>query len=152
MYDRAAGEASVMHAEVAAWFNNGMDRVSGAYKRRSQLTCFVIAFVLAIVLNVDAVHLFSTLWKHPSLIAALSAPVAATGTTPDVSNVLAQLEVLPVGWPINVTWHFEFRQLFGWFITASSALFGAPFWFGLLQKLVNLRGAGGKTPAQETKT
>ncbi|MDB5813052.1 MAG: hypothetical protein JWN23_169 [Rhodocyclales bacterium] len=35
MYDRAAGRADLMQTELANWFNSGMDRVSGAYKRRS---------------------------------------------------------------------------------------------------------------------
>jgi hypothetical protein len=32
----------------------------------------------------------------------------------------------------------------GWLVTAAAALFGAPFWFDLLQRLVNLRGTGTK--------
>ena len=32
----------------------------------------------------------------------------------------------------------------GWLVTASSALFGSPFWFDLLQRMVQLRGTGKK--------
>ena len=31
----------------------------------------------------------------------------------------------------------------GWMVTALSTLFGAPFWFDLLQKATNLRGVKG---------
>jgi hypothetical protein len=148
MYGRAAGQVDLMHAELVAWFNNGMDRVSGAYKRRSQLTCFLIALALAVMLNVDAIHVFSTLWKHSSLVAALPAGASAAA---DMTKVLNELNTLPVGWQPGASPQLDFRQIPGWLITASSALFGAPFWFGALQKLVNLRGAGSKTATQETK-
>jgi hypothetical protein len=149
MYDRAAGRVDLMHAELANWFNSGMDRVSGAYKRRSQLTCFIIALALAVALNVDAMHLFSTLWKHPTLAAELHINLLSAGTP----QVVAALEALPIGWTSAPTWDLGMlTRLFGWFITASSALFGAPFWFDALQKIVNLRGAGKKTAAEEPKT
>jgi hypothetical protein len=39
----------------------------------------------------------------------------------------------------------------GWVVTATAALFGAPFWFGLLGKVADLRGVGGK-PAEENQS
>jgi hypothetical protein len=54
----------------------------------------------------------------------------------------------PVGWdsfpPRLELSRDSFIPLVGWLLTASSALFGAPFWFDLLQKFVQLRGTGGK--------
>jgi hypothetical protein len=32
----------------------------------------------------------------------------------------------------------------GWIITASTALFGAPFWFDLMQRVVRLRSTGAR--------
>jgi hypothetical protein len=146
VYDRANGRADIMQAELANWFNNGMDRVSGAYKRRTQLTCFIIALILAVTLNVDAIHLFTTLWRHPALVAALPANVSGAGTT----QVLIDLKVLPIGWDAPPVWDPTLiRRVFGWLITASSALFGAPFWFDTLQKITNLRGAGAKTASEK---
>jgi hypothetical protein len=34
----------------------------------------------------------------------------------------------------------------GWILTAIAVSLGAPFWFGLLQQVVNLRNAGSKPP------
>jgi hypothetical protein len=45
-------------------------------------------------------------------------------------------------WPL-------WRSALGWFITAIAALFGAPFWFDSLQKLVRLKGSG---PSPDEKT
>jgi hypothetical protein len=39
----------------------------------------------------------------------------------------------------------------GWLITGLAVALGAPFWFDLLNKLVNLRGSGPRpTPATQT--
>jgi hypothetical protein len=110
--------------------------------------CFLIALTLAVVLNIDAIHLFSTLWKHPSLVAALPASVSVGGT----EQVFNELKVLPVGWGAAPALDLTLiRRIFGWLMTASSALFGAPFWFDALQKIVHLRGSGTKTASEETK-
>jgi len=37
-------------------------------------------------------------------------------------------------------------KIIGWFITAMALTLGAPFWFDLLKRLVDLRGTGGKPP------
>jgi len=127
MYTRADGQIEKLHSSLAEWFDAGMNRVSGAYKRQAQLMTCIIAFVVAGALNIDTFHLFSTLWRHPELAAN------------------ADIESLPVGWTTAASLaSLSPVSICGWFVTALSALFGAPFWFDLLQRLVNIRGAGGK--------
>ncbi|MCO6427179.1 hypothetical protein [Nitrosomonas communis] len=178
MYDRSAGKMGKFQAELAAWFDAGMDRAAGSFKRQSQVWCFAIAFVLAAILNIDSIHLFSTLWKQPTLAARIAmaanlpsaASVAAdrmltdnSAATEDSSLIiidsLKQLDELPIGWQnqkfctaetgcssLFEFYHYDLAGLllviFGWLITASAALFGAPFWFDLLQHLTRLRGTG----------
>jgi len=55
-----------------------------------------------------------------------------------------------VAWIGDVWPQLEWPALFGWLATALMAGFGAPFWFELLGKLVNLRGVGIK-PAPAAK-
>lgn len=145
MYRRAAGDAEKMHAEVAAWFDNSMERVAGAYKRRSQLACFLIALCIAALFNVDCIRLFEALWIHPALTAQLNVMMEYSEA---LADPVAQLMSLPVGWAQAPEFSLESKQtwvmMLGWLVTASSALFGAPFWFDLLQKMTNLRGAGSK--------
>ncbi|MCK9394515.1 MAG: hypothetical protein M0Q44_02875 [Methylobacter sp.] len=136
IYTRASGIDAV-YTELAAWFDAGMDRLSGNYKRRSQLYCFIIALVIAVLFNIDTFHLFTTLWQHPSIAAEIGAPVQPTDIPWDA------LMALPVGWPDGAL-SISGVQFLGWLVTASATFFGAPFWFDLLQKLVNLRGAGNK--------
>lgn len=144
MYRRAAGDMEKLQAEVAAWFDNGMERVAGSYKRRSQLGCFVIALCIAALFNVDSIHLFETLWIHPTLAAQLK--IVESGEA--LTNALTQLRSLPVGWAQAPEFLFGSKEswtmMLGWLVTASSALFGAPFWFDVLQRMTRLRGTGNK--------
>jgi hypothetical protein len=42
-------------------------------------------------------------------------------------------------------------QVLGWMLTAAALTLGAPFWFDLLQKFINIRGAGGKPKREDQK-
>ena len=143
LYRKSAGNIEYFQHELAGWFDAGMGRVSGAYKKQSQLWCFVIALLLAVIFNIDSVHLFKTLWLHPSSVAQLNivsaSPVLA-------SEAYAQLQSLPVGWNGKFQWSYlaQPSAIIGWLVTASASLFGAPFWFDVLKTLVRLRGTGTK--------
>jgi hypothetical protein len=144
MYSRSEGEIGRLQQQLADWFDNGMDRLSGMYKRRTQVISFLVALAIAVLFNIDSVHLLSGLWIHPTLVAALS-------STAD-TQAFEQLQALPVGWagrqldtPLQIA-----TMVLGLIITASSALFGAPFWFDLLQHLVQLRGTGAKPSKTDT--
>ena len=129
---------------LAGWFDNAMARMSGMYKRRQLLISLLLALLLAILFNIDSIHLFRTLWQQPTLAAHLrEAPGVATpgALHPAVFDAMM---ALPIGWT-----HFppapgaDFAlQVAGWIITASTALFGAPFWFDLMQRVVRLRSTG----------
>ena len=133
---------------VAGWFDNAMERVSGAYKRRSMLVSVLLSMLLAILFNIDSIHLFRTLWQHP----ALAAQVLAAPTAVD-KDTLSALFALPIGWstfPPVFDGAF-LLQAVGWTLTAASTLFGAPFWFDMLQRIMQLRGTGAK-PGEKTQT
>jgi len=141
LYARAAGDLDRFQALVAGWFDNAMERVSGAYKRRQLLISLLISLLLAILFNIDSINLFRTLWQQPQLAAHIGgAPGALDAET------LRQLWALPIGWesfPPVLDAAFAL-QAAGWLITASTTLFGAPFWFDLLQRAVQLRGTGAR--------
>ena len=48
-------------------------------------------------------------------------------------------------------WGLLSEHLLGWLLTAIAVSLGAPFWFDMLKKIVNLRAAG-KQPEKDTKT
>jgi hypothetical protein len=126
---------------LAGWFDNAMARMSGTYKRRQLLVSLLLALLLAILFNIDSIHLFRTLWQQPSLAAHLHDGPGALDPA-----VFDALMALPIGWtrfpPVPGA---DFAlQVAGWFVTASTALFGAPFWFDLMQRVVRMRGTGEK--------
>ena len=146
MYARAGGKIENLRADLAGWFDNGMERVSGAYKRRTQLISLILGLLIAAFLNIDSFHLFRSLWEHPILAAQIGMP----GTS-DAGTALDGLKALPIGWKEVPALDAGLLLLFaGWLVTASSALFGAPFWFDLLQRMVQLRGTG-KKPDEDGK-
>jgi hypothetical protein len=142
---RAGADIDRVRTGIADWFDNAMDRVSGVYKRKTQLWSLVIALILVILLNVDSIKIAQTLWDQPTLVKDL--PPAAAGET--VAQALQQLQSLglPFGWDQPAVSYFQsgvnwLFVIFGWLITAVATLFGAPFWFDTLQRFVQLRGTG----------
>lgn len=141
IYQRTGGNLAAFQDGVAGWFDSAMERVSGAYKRRSLLVSLLLSLLFAIVFNIDSIHLFGALWQHPALAAQIvAAPARVDQHTIDL------LLTLPIGW---TRFPPVFDQAFllqaaGWVLTASTALFGAPFWFDMLQRTMQLRGTGNK--------
>jgi hypothetical protein len=134
-----------VRSDIADWFNNAMDRVSGAYKRKTQLWSLIIALVLVVLLNIDTIKIAQALWDQPMLIKDLP-PMGANETA---QTALTQLQSLglPFGWDNEALHYIDtgpnwLYEAFGWLITALATLFGAPFWFDTLQRFVQLRGAG----------
>jgi hypothetical protein len=164
MMVRAGGDMEHLRKQIAGWFDTSMDRVSGAYKRQAQLISFLVGLLLASTMNVDATRVVTTLWANPALARAVASEAAPLTTdTPSVKEAVAQLQTLPVGIALLgacdgretlcVAGHAVHRvTLLGWLITAVAAVFGAPFWFDMLGKLVQLRGAGPKPPAPKAGT
>lgn len=160
MYERAGNDLSQFEAEVAYWFDQSMQRLAGAYKRTIQVWTVVFGLVLAMVFNIDTFHLFKVLWLHPTLAANISADQFANAQV-----AMDQLSVtsLPIGWekpPFSwgadgPHWNYGLSDFLlmalGWGVTVLTTLFGAPFWFDLLQKATHLRGAGNK-PASTPNT
>ena len=149
LYRQSSGDLQRFQDGIAGWFNSAMERLSGVYKRRQLLISFLLAMLLTILLNIDSIHLFQTLWQNPALAAQIKAAPSALD-----AEALRQLWALPIGWstfPPQLDSAFAL-QVAGWLITAGTTLFGAPFWFDLLQRAVQLRGTGAKpqpTPVKE---
>jgi hypothetical protein len=57
------------HERLEAWYDDSMKRVSGWYKRTSQIRIFVLAGIVTVVLNADTVKMIKVLWYNPTLAA-----------------------------------------------------------------------------------
>jgi hypothetical protein len=153
--DRTGGTVYQMRQELAGWFDNAMDRVGGAYKRKTQAWSFVIALIMAGLLNVSAINVGQAMWERPMLAKTIAPQVKLDAKAArDQLGALAVLDV-PIGWNAKTTnefltsWRGWFNFVAGWLITAVATLFGAPFWFDSLQQVIRLKGSG-PSPAEKT--
>jgi hypothetical protein len=151
MIKRADNDEGKLHAELAGWFDSAMDRVSGAYKRMTQVICLIVALALTVALNIDSLRVAKALWLQPTLVKSI-----ATGDAQDPKAAFDTLESLnlPIGWTspsgspggestlTMIIAQISVGTVVGWLITALSTLFGAPFWYDTLQSFVRIKGTG----------
>src|SRR5713226_5048420 len=58
-------------AKIEGWFNDVMDRVSGVYKRKTQVITVIVAFIITIFANADTLQIATRLWTDPTLRAQI---------------------------------------------------------------------------------
>jgi hypothetical protein len=152
---RTQGDLAAIRLELSTWFDGAMDRLSGAYKRHTQVFTFLAAFVICVIINADSVRVAQRVWAQPTIVTSLK-----PGATPLAT--VDQAVTLPFGWPDGKFLTFYgakgaelplslgvFGSAFlGWLITSLASLFGAPFWFDTLQQVTRLKGTG-PSPAEK---
>ena len=150
---------------IEQWFDDTMDRASGWYKRRNELVTIAVAIFLTLLTNADTVKITRTLWKSPTERAALveKASSRTAASQPSVSYPDKNAPLKPqltlqkddvkdltslLGWSAEDAklsgWGAWLQRIIGWILTIAAVTLGAPFWFDLLSKLVNVRNAGKK--------
>jgi len=106
--DTATDDLDNAQANLEAWYNSGMERVSGWYKRRTQFILLGLGIGLAVAVNVNSVTIARRLYQDQALRDVL---VAQAGTLTRDSLVrerpqelLTDLEGLglPLGWTDTV--------------------------------------------------
>lgn len=166
--EEAAATLASIQTGLESYFDDAMDRVSGWYKRRTQAIIIVLALAVSGFLNVDSVAITQNLAANGALRATIVAAAGEAVQNGDgtlgnsldealkVKDELAELG-LPIGWQTadipdkdesdeNISWSlFLLSKVLGLIVTAVAVSLGAPFWFDLLNKLVNLRMAGQKS-------
>ncbi len=157
-----AAEASFTEARgrIEGWFDNAMDRLSGAYRRRMQVLALVAGILIAAVLNADSAAIATKLWTDPILRQAVAQAAqnevnqqTQAGQAPNTQQIISNLQGLsiPLGWSAdnvpsirnadgtenkNYTGNW-LMKIGGILITGVAAAQGAPFWFDLMRKLLN---------------
>ena len=154
-------ELQQFQKEIETWFDRSMDRASGVYKRNAKGVAILIGMLVATATNADTLHIVSRLSKDSALRTTITERAIRTRQGDDINQVKQALEnvSLPIGWSstnlqqqaegskewrIN-KWSFSYlKRLFGWILSAIAIAMGAPFWFDILGKLINVRNAGPK--------
>lgn len=169
----AEGDLAAARANVERWFDHAMDRLSGSYKRHVTVWLFVLGFILAAATNADSILLVQRLEHEGALRANVTAQAKLVDTTGQHligQDQLEQLDLLFWDTECLVTadeaarhpraarqpeWSMSWARwlvfkILGCLMTALAVSLGAPFWFDLLGRLVNLRATGAK-PAMAAK-
>ena len=107
--DTAHGDMERAIANISAWYDSAMDRVSGAYKRATQKLLLGIGLTVAVVLNVNTIaiahHLFRDDVERATLVAraesvARDSSFVRGGGEAQYARARAALDSLrlPIGW------------------------------------------------------
>jgi hypothetical protein len=170
--DSAQGNLDRARQHIEAWYDSGMDRIGGWYKRSTQWILFWIGLAIAVGLNVNTITVADYLYRDDTARAAIVARAEAASA--DTAFISRGYEVakqaldslnLPIGWgngwgaPRRATgrddlWNGLFGPVLGWLLTAFAATMGAPFWFDLLNRIVAVRSTvkpRGKSPEEPSE-
>ncbi|WP_353481964.1 hypothetical protein [Haliscomenobacter sp.] len=162
----AGYELEEFKTKMRNWFNDVMDRAAGWYKRNIQILVTFVGLVVAIVFNADTISLYQRLESNPEELKEIVSMAEAYAKKSDLGiqsggtveqqweqvNNLINDEINQAKSPLGLGWHPEELQgmtpsdwvikVLGWIVTALAVSLGAPFWFDLLKKLVNIRSSG----------
>jgi hypothetical protein len=157
----------LLRKEIENSFDSSMERAGGVYKRNAKGVAIIIGITLAITANADTFHIINRLSKDSLLreiIINQAVKVTPQGSNPsdinkiDPNEILKEVE-LPIGWTsanvqqqINSTKYrvnglpvfSVLSMIAGWFVSGIAIAMGAPFWFDLLGKVMNVKNAGKK--------
>jgi len=164
---------------LADWFDQSMVRAGGTYKRNAKLYSFCLGLLVAILANVDSITMIDRLYKNQSLSDTATQlanqviqnnPQAITNLNKannaqernkaiqpvkeNINVVVDQISNFPIGWNLpkdmNISPLAWLSRLLGWFISAIAFSMGAPFWFEILSKFMNVRNAGQRPSTGDT--
>lgn len=111
MITAAAGDARKARENIEFWFNSGMDRVSGWYKRRSQRALFLVGLAVAVTMNVDTIRILRELTSNKAkreAVVGIATNYAKQNPQPAPKSMEDQFFTttrelqmigLPIGWP-----------------------------------------------------
>ena len=174
LIQNAGNDLSVAQKNIENWFDDTMDRVTGWYKRRTQVWTVLIALCLTVASNANTLRIVRIIREDAVVRAQLiegaknrvsaeqenpsvdvryenpNEPMKPTRIAPVTKKEKALLESV-LGWSGDEAQdkNLWLHRLLGWFLTIVAVSLGAPFWFDTLNKLINVRNAGRKPERAE---
>ena len=156
-------DITALDKEVEAWFNRGMNRAAGVYRRNAKAVGMLIGLAIAISLNADSLHMLDRLSKDPAIRNAVSQAAEQVAISNPEGETIEQLEAqvddvlselsIPLGYTEAVierqetaqeSWFIPLvpRRVIGWIITGFAISMGSNFWFGILKRVINVKNSG----------
>jgi hypothetical protein len=149
---------------VSVWIDSSLTMMGEMYKRNTQRNSFWIGLAMAISFNLDTVSITNHLYRDKEARETIAAYATDFGNkvkddviakcnslTEDAPDCKAVDELrqgllrrsgtfgkLPIGWGEGIS-AFSPTAVPGWLLTALAISLGAPFWFDLLNRLINIR-------------
>ncbi len=170
--DKVEHELNQFQQEIETWFDRSMDRASGVYKRNAKGVALLMGLLVAIFANADTFHIINRLSKDSTLRDTITQSASRLSPeTNDLESVKQKVNQaledisLPIGWNLSNLdqqaqesigwpvkgWPFPVvRRILGWMLSGLAIAMGAPFWFELLGKVINVRNSGPK-PVSHSK-
>lgn len=163
MIDSAGGDIDAARLKVEHWFDDTMARVTGWYKRMAQKIIFVAGLILCAAVNADTLMIVKELWSDQALRSAMVAQAAQKvqstnpadylnqeGSLQQVAVEIRDVNAPPIGWSRDAkdiriwpgTVGDQALKVLGILLTSFAIVMGAPFWFDMLNNLINLRLSG----------
>ncbi|HSM80167.1 MAG TPA: hypothetical protein VLS96_00700 [Nodosilinea sp.] len=164
--DAARDDVQQFGREIEKWFDRGMERATGVYKRNAKAVALLIGIATAVSINADSFHIATRLAVDPILRNSLTqtadrlvaeTPGDFTESIDEVQEAVNQaLEDIPFplgysemvmeqqrdaeeSWPLPLP-----RRVLGWLISGFAISMGSTFWFNVLKKVINVRNTGDK--------
>jgi len=146
--DTAGGSMERAVATVAEWFDSGMDRVSGAYKRATQKILLAIGLAVAVGMNVNTIAIARFLYRHDAERAVLVAAAEAAARDSSIlqsdratryASARAALDSLelPIGWDnVVLVRPWSTRQVANAFGAPGTVVEGRGLWLHVFEPLV----------------
>jgi hypothetical protein len=72
-FDHAMDDVAKLRTAIEQWYQRALSRVNGWYKRDSTVTVFLVAYLIAIMFNMDAVAIINSAIQSSSLRAVIAA-------------------------------------------------------------------------------
>ena len=146
-------EFTDIRAGIEHWYERNMAAASSWYRKQTRWFLFLAGLVMAVGLNVDAVHAATTLYQDESVrdglvavadeVSAIDCATSEPATSEPVTSATIDLEcfrdqmqdsvAFPVGWQgVDTSFGDWVLRVLGWLFVATAVTLGAPFWFDLL--------------------
>ncbi|NBC08541.1 MAG: hypothetical protein GVY26_15230 [Bacteroidetes bacterium] len=175
LYRQSGGQPSQFKKKAGMWFDEVMNRASEWYTRRTKYLLFVVGLVLAFLFNVDTIQIYQSISSSATIQQQLLSMASQFAEQRDtIGGIDRELALEESMTRLNDAWNqFEYNasplglgwgsgtaeegrsipdwlvKIAGFLLSAIAVTFGAPFWFDLLKKLLNLRGGTAETKEEE---
>lgn len=148
-----------MKTNLEKYFDDAMERVTGWYKRSTNVIILFLSIAICASFNVDTIGIVNKLDKDTSMRQALSSYAILTTnsemtnanssiqkTLNDINDTVTNTQI-PIGWnniskeiPNNSPIWLYIEKALGILISALAVSLGSPFWFNMLEDVIKLTG------------